>query len=69
MEHVADELRQPDLANWSRPAGDDHDRGDGRLVEKQHAEAELGRLQEAEREDDSCIRPPLVDQTFVKQLD
>ena len=45
MEHVEDELRQPGLANWSHPAGDDHYRSDGRLKKKFY-EAELARLQE-----------------------
>ncbi len=45
MEHVEDELRQPGLANWSHPAGEDHYRSDGRLKKKFY-EAELARLQE-----------------------
>ncbi len=45
MEHVEDELRQPDLARWSRPAGDDNYRINGRL-KKNYYEEELGRLQE-----------------------
>ena len=31
MEHVEDDLNQPDLVDWPRPAGDDNYRGDGRL--------------------------------------
>ena len=45
MEHVEDDLQQPDLADWSQPAGDDNYRGDGRL-KKMYYEAELARLQE-----------------------
>ncbi len=45
MEHVEDDLQQPDLADWSQPAGEDNYRGDGRL-KKKYYEAELARLQE-----------------------
>ena len=45
MEHVEDDLDQPDLVDWSRPAGDDNYRGDGRL-KKKYYEAELARLEE-----------------------
>jgi polyphosphate kinase 2 len=45
MEHVEDELQQPDLADWLHPAGDDNYHGDGRL-KKKYYEAELDRLQE-----------------------
>jgi polyphosphate kinase 2 len=45
MEHVQDELRQSNLAEWQRPAGDDNYRGDGRL-KKKYYETELARLQE-----------------------
>jgi polyphosphate kinase 2 len=45
MEHVEDDLRQPDLAKWSRPAGNDNYRHNGRL-KKNYYEAELSRLQE-----------------------
>jgi polyphosphate kinase 2 len=45
MDHVEDELLQPDLAGWSRPAGDNNYRSNGRL-KKDYYEAELARLQE-----------------------
>ena len=45
MEHVEDDLRQPDLAHWPRPAGEDQYHADGR-VKKKFYEAELARLQE-----------------------
>ncbi|MDX2379562.1 MAG: polyphosphate kinase 2 [Acidimicrobiia bacterium] len=45
MEHVEDDLKQPDLAHWSRPAGDDNYHSDGRL-RKAYYEVELARLQE-----------------------
>jgi polyphosphate kinase 2 len=45
MEHVEDDLRQPDLAKWSHPAGDDNYRSNGRL-KKKYYETELARLQE-----------------------
>jgi polyphosphate kinase 2 len=45
MEHVEDDLQQPDLADWALPAGEDNYRGDGRLKKKFY-EAELARLQE-----------------------
>jgi polyphosphate kinase 2 len=45
MDHVEDDLLQPDLASWSRPAGDDNYRSDGRL-KKNYYEAELAHLQE-----------------------
>jgi len=45
MDHVEDELLQPDLATWSRPAGDENYRADGRL-KRRYYEAELARMQE-----------------------
>lgn len=45
MDHVEDELLQPDLAKWSRPAGDENYRADGRL-KRRYYEAELARMQE-----------------------
>jgi polyphosphate kinase 2 len=45
MDHVEDELLQPDLAEWSRPAGDENYRADGRL-KRRYYEAELARMQE-----------------------
>jgi polyphosphate kinase 2 len=45
MQHVEDDLKQPDLADWPRPAGDDNYRSDGRL-NKKYYEDELARLQE-----------------------
>ena len=44
MEHVEDDLRQPDLAHWPRPAGEENYRTDGRL-KKRYYEKELARLQ------------------------
>lgn len=44
MEHVEDDLQQPQLAEWLRPAGDGRYRNDGRL-KKKYYEAELARLQ------------------------
>lgn len=44
MEHVEDDLQQPELAKWQRPAGSRHYRDDGRL-KKRYYEAELARLQ------------------------
>ena len=45
VEHVEDDLQQPDLVDWPRPAGEDNYRSDGRLKKKFY-EAELARLQE-----------------------
>jgi polyphosphate kinase 2 (PPK2 family) len=85
MDHVEDELLQPDLARWSRSAGENNYRSNGRL-KRDYYEAELARLQEVliqlqhwvqckglrvlipKREEESYIRPPLIDQTFVKLL-
>ena len=44
MEHVEDDLQQPQLAEWPRPRGDGRYRSDGRL-KKKYYEAELARLQ------------------------
>ena len=45
MEHVEDDLQQPALTEWPRPAGDEHYKPDGRL-KKTYYESELARLQE-----------------------
>ncbi len=45
MVSIEDELRQPPLAEWPRPAGPENYRDDGRLKRKFY-EAELARLQE-----------------------
>ncbi len=45
MEHVEDDLQQPALPEWPRPAGDEHYKTDGRL-KKTYYESELARLQE-----------------------
>ena len=45
MDHVEDHLSQPALADWERPAGDEHYNEDGRL-KKGFYESELARLQE-----------------------
>ena len=44
--HVEDDLSQPVLADWARPAGEENYREDGRL-KKRFYESELARLQEA----------------------
>ena len=44
MEHVEDDLPQPDLAHWPGPAGEENYRTDGRL-KKRYYEKELARLQ------------------------
>ena len=43
--NVEDQMRQPKLADWPRPAGTEHYRSDGRL-KKRFYENELARLQE-----------------------
>jgi polyphosphate kinase 2 len=43
--HVEDDLSQPTLAEWARPAGEENYRDDGRL-RKGYYECELARLQE-----------------------
>ncbi|MGI9644540.1 MAG: polyphosphate kinase 2 [Ilumatobacteraceae bacterium] len=45
MDHVEDDLSQPTLAEWPRPAGEEHYKPDGRL-KRAYYEAELARLQE-----------------------
>ena len=45
MEHVEDDLQQPELADWPRPAGAEHYGADGRM-KKKYYEGELERLQE-----------------------
>ncbi|HUW04423.1 MAG TPA: polyphosphate kinase 2 [Acidimicrobiales bacterium] len=45
MDHIEDRLGPRDLAEWPRPAGDEHYRSDGRL-KKKYYEKELERLQE-----------------------
>ncbi len=45
MAHVEDDLQQPDLSHWSRPAGPENYSADGRL-KKNYYEEELARLQE-----------------------
>ena len=45
MVHIEDDLRQPALPEWPRPAGEENYRSDGRLKKKFY-EHELARLQE-----------------------